>query len=123
MCDANNCFISIFKFQTVSCLSYLGHRHRSASGLLPDVNELGSGKRRWNLANSSAYVEFCLRTVNRNIREYDKWYSTLIPDEPHHSELEIILIRYIHLKVMLHEDKQLILTRVMGQRQRSASGL
>ena len=32
--------------------------------VLPDVNQLGLGKRCWNLAASSANVEFRLRTFN-----------------------------------------------------------
>ena len=35
--------------------------------VLPDINQLGLGKRRWNLfylATSSAVVEFCLRTID-----------------------------------------------------------
>ena len=34
--------------------------------VLPDVNQLGLGKRRWNLVTSSVEVEFHLRTIFEN---------------------------------------------------------
>ena len=55
-------FMKISCLVTIRQLSIHGNARVSCwrPDALPDVNQLGSGKRHWNLTTSSAEMEFCL---------------------------------------------------------------